>query len=226
MVLNNYAKTLRQLGRLNEAADYAERAYLKAKQVDNLLVIYQALYVRALIYLDQGDVSRAAAMLADVEPRLRRSLSPGSYWFGALASAQALVAAGRGNFQLASRLADQSVTITEAAIKSGGQGVDFLPILLMRRSTIRLETGHDADAAADANRALTLLQADLSPGTFSAYVGRTYLTLGHALEAQGKSREARAAFRSATENLQNTLGADHPDTRSARQLAEVDAQRR
>ena len=225
MVLNNYAKTLRQLGRLNEAADYAERAYLKAKQVDNLLVIDQALYVRALIYLDQGDITRAAAMLADVEPRLRRSLSPASYWFGALASAQALVAAGRGNLEAASRLADQSVNITEAAIKSGGQGVDFLPILLVRRSAIRLESGHHDDAATDANRALTLLQADVSPGTFSAHVGRTYLILGHALQAQGKSKEARAAFRSAMENLQNTLGPDHPDTRSARQLAQFATQR-
>jgi tetratricopeptide (TPR) repeat protein len=31
MLLNNYAKTLHQLGRLDEAADYAERAYAKAQ---------------------------------------------------------------------------------------------------------------------------------------------------------------------------------------------------
>ena len=32
ILLNNYAKTLYQLGRLGEAADYAERAYAKAQR--------------------------------------------------------------------------------------------------------------------------------------------------------------------------------------------------
>jgi hypothetical protein len=41
--------------------------------------------------------------------------------------------------------------------------------------------------------------------------------MGRALQAQGKSSEAYAAFQSAAENLQATLGPDHLDTRSARQ---------
>jgi eukaryotic-like serine/threonine-protein kinase len=220
MVLNNYAKTLRQLGRLEEAADYAERACLKAKQVDNQLVIYQALYVQALIYLDKGDVTRASAMLADVEPRLQRSLPPDNYWFGALASVQALVADGRGDFQAASRLADQSVTITEAAIKNGGQGVDFLPIVILRRSAIRLDAGRGAEAAEDAARAVSLLQNTLNGETFSSYVGHAYYALGRALKSEGKRSQAQTAFRSAAKQLQNTLGPDHPDTRSAQQLAD------
>src|SRR6266542_5328465 len=85
------------------------------------------------------------------------------------------------------------------------RGIDFLSISLLRRSEIRLATGHHADAAADTTRALSLFQASGRPGDFSAYIGRAYLTLGHALQAQGKSEEARAAFRSAAENLQNTL---------------------
>jgi len=226
MVLNNYAKTLRALGHLNEAADYAERAYLKAKQLDDQLVINQALYVRALIYLDQGDVTRATAMLADLEPRLRRSLPPASYWFGALASAQARVAAGRGNFQTALMLADQSVTITEAAIKNGGQGSDMLPGLLVHRSMIRLEAGHGVEAAEDATRAVNLLKNTLNATTFSSYVGHAYYALGRALKSQGKLGEAQAAFRLAADHLQNTVGSDHPETQSARQLAQETAQHR
>ena len=218
MVLNNYAKTLRQLARLNEAADYAERAYLKAKQADDQLVLYQALYVRALIYLDQGDVTRAAAVLAELEPILRRSLPPSHYWFGALASAQARVASGRGDFQSALSLADRSVTLTETAIKNGGQGADLLPILLVRRSTIRLEAGRQVEAAEDAARAVSLLENTLNPETFSSHVGQAYLALGRALKSQGKRSEAQAAFRSASKHLRNTLGPDHPDTRSAQLL--------
>jgi tetratricopeptide (TPR) repeat protein len=219
ILLNNYAKTLDQLGRLNEAADYAERAYAKAMLVDNQLAISQSLYVRALIYLDQHDATRAAAMLAQVEPRWRRSLPAGSYWFGALVSAQAILAKNRGNLEPASRLSDEAVAIVEAAIKTGEQGSDFLPIALLRRSAVRLETGQYDDAAADATHALNLLQVGMQPGSFSAYVGRAYLSLGRALQAQGKHIEARAAFQSAANHLKNGLGRDHPDTRGALLLA-------
>jgi tetratricopeptide (TPR) repeat protein len=95
----------------------------------------------------------------------------------------------------------------------------------MRRCTVELEAGRPSQAAADVLRALKQLQAASPPGTFSSNIGRAYLNLGRALQAQGKSEEARAAFRSAAENLQNTLGPDHPDTRSARQLAESEPQR-
>jgi len=45
-----------------------------------------------------------------------------------------------------------------------------------------------------------------------------FLEQRHALHAQGKRDEANSAFRSAAEHLQSTLGPNHPDTRSARQL--------
>jgi eukaryotic-like serine/threonine-protein kinase len=226
ILLNNYAKTLDQLGRLDEAADYAERAYAQGQRTGNQLAIRVSLMARALIYIERRDFTRAESMLAELEPRLRGSLPPDNFWFGALASAQSLLASARGSSQTALPLADQAVTIIEAASKAGRSGSDFLPIVLMRRSTIELDAGRPMQAADDARRALAQLQADGAPGAFSSVVGRTYLNLGHALQAQGKSEEARAAFRSAAENLQNTLGIDHPETRSARQLGEVEARNR
>lgn len=65
---------------------------------------------------------------------------------------------------------------------------------------------------------MTILQKVAEPGVFSSYLGHAYYTLGPALQGQGKSEEARAAFRSAVEHLQATLGPGHPDTRSARRL--------
>ena len=64
-----------------------------------------------------------------------------------------------------------------------------------------------------------MLQAATQPGTFSVYTGRVYLALGRALQAQGKTEEARAAFHSAAEHLEHSVGTDHPDTREARQLS-------
>ena len=51
-----------------------------------------------------------------------------------------------------------------------------------------------------------------------SYVGRAYLALGRALSAQGKSDDAKAALASALQHLESTLGEDHAETRSARQL--------
>jgi hypothetical protein len=107
----------------------------------------------------------------------------------------------------------------EAAVKSGN-GPEAIPWLLVRRSDIELRLNHPNDAAADASRALSLLQGVAQPGTFSSHLGHAYLSSGRALQAQGKQEEARSAFRSAAEQLQDTLGPDHPDTRTARQLAE------
>ena len=61
----------------------------------------------------------------------------------------------------------------------------------------------------------------IPPGSGIRPWRRAYLALARSLQAQGKTGEARAAFRSALENLQSTVGPDHPDTRTAQQLAEA-----
>jgi tetratricopeptide (TPR) repeat protein len=165
-------------------------------------------------------------MLDEVEPRLRRGLPVGHIAFASLASNRALIALGRGDLQTALGLSNEAVAIAEAAMKAGRLGGDYLPTFLVRRSDIELQLGHADQAEADAARALRLLQASSQVGAFSSARGRAYLALGHALQAEGKGSEANAAFRSAAEHLQHTLGTDHPDTSSARQLAESELPRR
>src|SRR5262249_15616535 len=153
---------------------------------------------------------------AELEPRALKIFPEGHYWLGAMASAQALLASGEGDFSAAQRLADRGVTIVEAASKAGKAGSDFLPIALMRRSAVELAASQPEPAAYDAQRALSLLQTATTAGTFSSNTGRAYLCLAHALDSQGKHDEAKAAFRSAAEHLENTLGADNPDAAGAR----------
>ncbi len=223
-VLVNYARLLRELNRLDEASDYAERAYTKAKRVGHELTVNQVLLERARIYLAKHELQRASAMLTEVEPRLRQSLPQGHYAFASLASEQAMIASEKGDVPAALQLVNQAVGIVEAAMKSGGEGAFYLPSLLTRRSAIELESGLPDQAAADANRAIHL-QSAAQPGTFSSKLGYAYLALGRAQRSQGKRNEARAAFSSAADHLQNTLGSDHPETRKARQLAELETQR-
>jgi len=119
------------------------------------------------------------------------------------------------------KLSGQAVAIVEAAINSGGQGAFSLPALLIRRANIKLQAGRPKDAVADVTRALTLLQSTAPPWTPSSTQGRAYLSLGRALEAEGKREESLSACRSAVEHLRSALGPDHPDTLSAKQLAEL-----
>jgi eukaryotic-like serine/threonine-protein kinase len=220
MVLTNYATILRMLGRLDSAADYADRAQAKARQAGDEPALYHSLYTGASIYLDRHDFVRAGAMLAELEPIMRRSFAPDNDWFAALASEQALLALGRGSRQQALQLADQGVANVDAEIKTKGFGDDILPVILLRRATVELGAERPEQAAADASRALVVLQAGAQPGAFSSYVGEAYLTLGRALQAQGEGNEARAAFRSAADHLQHTVGPDSSYTLAARQLAE------
>jgi eukaryotic-like serine/threonine-protein kinase len=214
-VLLNYGKTLDELGRLNEAADYVERAYAKVRQAGDEVVINQSLLERARIYREQHKLARATEMLIQVEPRLRRDLPPTHYAFASLASERSLIALANDDLEKARQLANEAVATDEATIKSGGQGAGLLPVLLFRRSAVELELHESDKARADAERALNLLQGPSDPGTFSMNVGRAYLALGRALQAQGKPDEADAAFRSAAEHLERTLGTDHPESRAA-----------
>lgn len=226
MLLVNYARVLRELHQLDKAADFAERGYTKAQRAGAPVIVGQSLLLRALIYRDLGDLPRATAMLDEVEPSLRKRLSPGHIAFGTLASDRALIAQSRGDLAAALKFADEAVNVAEAASKAGKLGGDYLPIFLTRRSDVELLLGRPDQAREDAARALSLLQASSPSGTFSSTLGRAYLALGRTLQSEGKRDEARVAIRSAVENLENAMGPGHPETLSARKLADVETQRR
>jgi len=220
-LLNQYADALRQLGRLDEALAYAQRGHARAQQIENRMIEEQSLLKLVQIYRERHDLPRANAMLAQVEPLMRRDYAPGNNILAILDSEKSLLAQAKGDLPRALQLADQVVSRTEAAINAGrtGEGVLTLAPLLMRRSGTELEAGKIDKSRADAERALSLFQVKTEPGTYSTYVGRTYLALGQALQAQGETDEARAAFRSAAEQLERAGGPDHPLARTAWQLA-------
>ena len=161
-------------------------------------------------------------MLDEAEPRLRKDLPPGHYAFASLLSERSLLELERGDLPKALRLASQAVDAVEAANKAGKAGRNFLPTVYQRRTKVELQAGRPDVAATDVALALNLLQKDLPPSTLSSKAGRAHLLLARVLMAQGKTAEARAAARTAAEHLQSAVGPDHPDTRSARQLAEAD----
>ena len=223
MTLANYASALYQVGDLDSAANYAELACAKASKTGDRMAVSQALLHRARIYRAKGDLAKAEQMLSELEPRLH-NLPAGHIAFVVLVSERSLNAQAAGDLTKALELANQAVGLAAASAKAGGLSPDYQGNMRIRRSGIELQLGRANDALADASRALPLLQQASVPGTFSNDLGHAYLALARALEAQGRNDEARAAARSAAEHLQNALGLDHPDTRSARRLANLDIQ--
>jgi eukaryotic-like serine/threonine-protein kinase len=219
MLLVNYGRTLRELGRLDEAATYAELAYTRARKADLVVVINQSLLERARIYRESHDLARAEAMLDEVEPMLRRALPPGHYAFGALTLEKSLIAFASGNVDTALQLVNQAISLVDVAMKAHSASESIMPVLLTRRSEIELSARHTEEAAADAAHALKLLDAVVQSGTFSSTLGRAYLALGRALKAKGRFEEARLAFHSAAEHFEKALGHNHAETLAARQLA-------
>lgn len=219
MLLNNYASSLEDLARYDEAAEFAERAYTRALDAGDEVVINQALLARGRIYRARHEVKRAEAALAEVEPRLRKDLPPGHYAFASLLGDRSLLELERGDVPSALRMVNQAIEALEATTKSGKAGINLLPLLYQRRAIIELQAALPKAAEDDIRRSLDFFQTNTTPGILSYRTGRGYLYLARALQAEGKATEARAAARIAFENLQSAAGPDHPDARSARQLA-------
>jgi tetratricopeptide (TPR) repeat protein len=217
----NYAGVLRDLGRFREAKEYADMASARARDAGDAILVDQIDLQLARTYRDQHDWSRADALLSNLEPRLRRKLPPSHYAFAVLASDKALLAEARGDLPAALPLGNEAIAIDEASIQRSGPCATFLPVLLVRRSVVELELHQAQKAATDADQALTLFRKAIDSGTLSSHVGRAYLAKGRALQQEGKLTEAREAFSLAAKHLEDTLGPNHPDSRMARQSAEL-----
>jgi serine/threonine protein kinase len=218
-VLTNYARILRKLNRLDEASDYAQRSYEKAQKAENQVVMGQSMLERARIATAQHKFTAASALLSEVEPLMRKHLPPTHYAFANLAADRSAIAMGEGDTALALKLANQAVEIGEVGLKASGQGAFAFPGFLTRRSAVALAAGNLDLAVADSNRAIALLLPKAEPGSFTNKIGFAYLAQARALDAQGKHDDARSAARSAFENLEKSLGPDHPETLGAQQLA-------
>jgi eukaryotic-like serine/threonine-protein kinase len=219
ILLNNFAITLRTLGRLSEALNYAQRAYQIAVQSNDTFTDYRALYLESVIHIDQHDYEHATKALATLEPILLQRFPNESLYPALFASVQGLNESGKNHFYQALVFEDQAVKMIEHLIQTTGGLADILPGLLYRRATVELAGGQPAKAEADLNRAIGLVKATMPAGAFSIFLGTDYLKLGQALQSEGKLEEARSTFRSAVQQLEKTAGPDHPDLRSARELA-------
>jgi serine/threonine-protein kinase len=213
MLFSNLARSLLELARVDEAIDYADRAFDRARGMGDETILYLAQLIRASAHREAGHLIQARDLLADTEARVMR-LSAGNAAYAAIASQWALLAQARGNDSEATAAAERAVALAAASPAAA----EIMSHYLARRSAVRLKTGSPAAAAADAEQAVAFEQKLVEPGAFSSKLGRAYLALGRARSAQGQPAEARTALTMAVEQLEPSVGVNHPDARAARQL--------
>ncbi|HET8624707.1 MAG TPA: serine/threonine-protein kinase, partial [Gemmatimonadales bacterium] len=185
MLLNNYARTLGMLGRLSEAARYAEQAYRSALRAGHEVVIIQSLLLRAGIYSNLGDADRADRLLTELEPRFRAFPRAHPAFMGLLRQ-RGLNALKRGDLKAAMDAADSAVVLGRTNPAAG----DYLPSLLLLRAETALAMHRYADAQRDARAALDAARALVAGDAPSSVVGSASLSLGHALRGQGAVDQA------------------------------------
>jgi serine/threonine protein kinase len=217
-LLLNYAGLLQELGQTTEAARDFVLASKKVRELNDNVLVDNTDLMQADMFIDAHAFAQATRQLDELEQRLRKRYAPEHYVFAELSSARARIALGRGDLPSASHFATEAVELDEASMRRIGQCANLLTSLLVSRSGIDLKSGQREQAVSDARRAIKLLEDREDPSILSSNVGRAYLVLAQALEAEGKPDEAQLAARKAYANLQTTLGSDQPDTRSARQL--------
>ncbi len=217
-LLLNYAGLLQELGQTTEAARDFALASKKVRELNDNVLVDDTDLMQANMFIDAHAFAQATRQLDGLEQRLRKRYAPEHYVFAELSSARARIALGRGDLPSAAHFATEAVELDEASMRRIGQCANLLTSLLVSRSSIDLKSGQREQAVSDARRAIKRLEEAEDPSILSSNVGRAYLALAQALEAEGKPDEAQLAARKAYANLQTTLGSDQPDTRSARQL--------
>lgn len=213
----NYARTLDDLGRSDEAQTYADHAYAQAKSTGAEVAANQALLVRSAIYRHQDHLDRAGDALAELEGWLQRNLPRGHPAFAAWASQKSLLAQTLGDEATAKRFADDAVVNANTVFESRHQGADFLSIYLLRRAQLQFLTHQLSAAESDATRALGLL-ATINGSALTEWTGRVYVVLGRVRQAQGRQVDAVGAFQTAVTHLRSALGPDHAETHEAEGL--------
>ncbi len=210
----NLAGVLIQLARYDEARALLEETIRAASARQELRIQFDAMMELADVLIETGEIDRAAAQLEALTPyagqplfdRFRQALL--AHEKGRLAQARGDQAGARGHYS-------QAIAIFEKG--RARIAIEVRSRLALAEAEQAL--GNGAAAAASVDSALALAESFVEKGAPSYLVGLSLAARGEILAAAGKPDEARAAFRSASDHLQRTLGADHPTARRTRERA-------
>jgi hypothetical protein len=208
-MVHNRARDLDLIGRYAEARAGYEQGRWLSHDAKNVSLEAACLLGLASVAIQSGDRATAARYL-DQTRELVGNTAPAPLLMrltlvqGRLALAEGKSAEARARFAQFLDRTKKTPAMVEASLG---------------KAEAELLAGKIADAADDAQAALataTSLQGSLP---YSSYTGLSWLTLGRALQKQGREAEAVKSFATAITHLSNTVEDDHPGLMQARKLA-------
>ena len=216
-ITSNHAGALLRLGRHDEARRLFEETIATAAARQAHRTRFNAMMELADLYIEEGDLSRAAAQLSEVARQASHpSFDDGRrtrflHYEGRLALARGESARAQERFAEAAERFGQQQSKTALHV--------FALIGLARAEQ---ELGRGADALANARRALALAESFVEKDAPSYLIGLARLAEADIHAANGQGAPAQALYRMAHDHLQRTLGAHHAATVAARKGASIE----
>ena len=214
-LLHNRAAALSALARYPEALKAYDVGLEAATEAGNATVRLGCLAGRANTYALMGDIGRAESELAVITPEVGKTIPADSSPAMTIGLVQARVDAARD------RLPEAITRLTRIVEFFDSRQMAVAPLVrvLIFRGDVYLKQGNFSAAIADAERALKVSRALRGDKPYSSLAGQSLLLLSRIQETRGQHSAARGFASEALPQLSETLGAEHPDTRSAQQYA-------
>jgi tetratricopeptide (TPR) repeat protein len=214
-LLVNRASALVSLARYPEALEACQAAIDAATRAGHTTARFAALGYRAGTYLSMGDTRRAELELADIAPLVGKSVPADSVPAMIIMQVQARIDSAHGRFP------EAIAGLTKIVEFYDGRSMAVAPLVraLNFRADAHLGKGDAGAAMADARRALEISRRLQGDKPASSLTGLSLLSIARIEESRGAHDAARLAAKEALPHLSETLGAEHPDARSAAQFS-------
>jgi serine/threonine protein kinase len=215
-IVFNYASVLSRLARYDEAAPLFEETIRTAQKRQEGRTEVDAIMELSDLDTERGDLRRAAADLARIDPSTFRSPVFNIQRQAHFAYSEGIQAFVRGDAVLArDRLAKSALLFTKSTARN-----NLTVFVLIALARAELAPGHTEAAMAAARQALEISKSLVAEGTPSYLVGHSLEELGEIELAAGDRTAARTTLASAVDQLSRSLGPEHPAVRRARRLAD------
>jgi serine/threonine protein kinase len=208
----NHAGALLQLARYDEAERLFEETIATAGARGEDRIRLDAMMELAEVYIEKGDLGRASAQLAKLQP-VENTPKFDPWRQQQLAYYRARLALARRDY------AEALARFTEVAYRfeKRQSKISMNAMTLIGLARTQQALGHRAEALASAQRATALSESFVEKDSPSYLIGLACLAEADIHRTNGEEGAAQASYRRALDHLQRTLGADHPATVAARQ---------
>jgi tetratricopeptide (TPR) repeat protein/tRNA A-37 threonylcarbamoyl transferase component Bud32 len=218
-LLSNRALALADVGRYDEALAEYDKVIEIGEKTSHTQFRVMGLMGKGKVCLDTRNFDCAEQWFALARAAMGNAVPPDSPPGMNLALSEARIAAGRERYEESEALYTRIVNFWD----SRQMVIASTASALRGRADVRLQRGDAAGALPDAERALSISRKIQAGRPYFRDTGFSLMQLSRVHAGLGEYEKAAAEAREAVTQLEKSLGADHPFTKQARELAAVSA---